>query len=282
MKLVTVKFNDNSSYSAFNLPADVASTADQKISAQFAAETADTLRGLSPEEEEKYLPKLLGVQVKAEQWPIVTRDYWANMSIPVPAEGLILNITIKEDGEPLILGDWIKWRFICKHSEVAKNKKSVEHGHRFYMIDVEELKKDQIGEFEIRNRTNKAFMSLQAESNLTKAKWVAEVLRKADEKIVGMSKDEIYMFLEKKKDEILAEIEPKEKTKFIDVVNDENLEQKSMLMEFLGRQVIEKSGNSYYYGESILGDERETILWFKNQANSRTILEMKEKLKAYA
>lgn len=281
MKLITIKPFNGESYTGFKLPPEVASTQEHRISAQFGPGSADTLRGLSPEEEKKWLPDILGVQPTDNFWREATKYYWADMSIIIPDEGLILNIGMKDDGEPIKLLDYIRYRFICKQSEVAKNQKEcVWPTHRFYIVDVEEVKKDQLSDFEVRNKANNAFMHLQQESNYTKAKWVAEVLRKSDEKIVHMNREELFMFLEKKKDESLNNTDTKV-IKFADVVKNPNLEQEAMIMEFLGAGILEKNGNSFFYGDAIIGEKKEAIAWFKNQVNSRQILEMKEKLKAY-
>lgn len=273
MKLITVKQFKGDGYIGWNLPGDMANTEEPRISAQFAVDSADTLRGLDSEEEKKYLPNILGVQPDSNSWRQETKDYWCNMSIIVPDEGLVLNIGTDSDGEPLNLTQWIQWRFISKHSWVAKNQKTcVWPTHKFYIVDVVEVKKDQTAEFEVRNLAMKAFMHLQSKENAIKARWVAECLRKSDEKIVGMSQEELMMFLDTKMSE--------DHKAFTKVVKDGDLEQKALIMQLLEEAVIVKNGNSYFYGEEILGVEAETIAYLKNPANSRQLLEMNEKLKA--
>lgn len=274
MKLITVKQFKGDGYEGWKLPADMANTEEPRISAQFAKGSADTLRGLSPEEEKKYLPNILGVQPDSNSWRQETKDYWCNMSIIVPEEGLILNIDVDSEGEPENLQQWIQWKFISKHSWVAHNQKTCAWPtNKFYIIDVEEVKKDQTEEFQVRNTAMRALMHLQSKENATKAKWVAECLRKSDEKIVNMSQEDLIMFLDKKMSE--------DHVAFTKVVKDVDLEQKALIMQLLTESVIEKNGNSYFYGQEIMGTEKETIAYLRNPANTKQLLEMNEKLKAF-
>lgn len=275
MKLITVKSFKGDGYEGWKLPGDMANTEEPRISAQFAKGSADTLRGLNAEEEKQYLPDILGVQPDSPSWRQETKDYWCNMSIIVPEEGLILNIGLDVEGKPENVQQWMQWRFIMKHSWVSQNQKTcVWPTHKFYIIDAVEVKKEQTTDFEVKNLALKAFMYLQAESNFNKAKWVAECLRKSDEQIVNMSKNDLYMFLDKKMSEDHAA--------FTKIVKDEDLEQKALIMQLLSNNIIERNGNSYFYGEEIMGTEKETIAYLKSGVNSRQLLEMNEKLKAFA
>lgn len=283
MKLITVKIHKGDAYDSWALPKDVSSTKENRISAQFETGTADTLRGLTFEEEKKYLPNILGVTSDSQYWREQTREYWSNMSILVPSEGLILNIDVYPEGheragQPENLAQYINYRFILKHGQVARNKNLLEWPkHKFYILDESVVKEEQTQAFELRNKANKAFMFLQTEKGQGKLEWVALCLKDKSERI-PKAQSELLMFVEQKKDAIVDGA-PVGLKKFLSVVNDDNLEQKALLYKLDSEGIIEKNGNSYFFGGEVMGVEVEAIAWLKNPANSKSLLQMNEKLK---
>lgn len=284
MRLVTVKIFKGDAFDGWALPKEIASTKENKISAQFEKDTSDTLRGLTFEEEKKYLPNVLGVTPDSQHWREATREYWANMVVIVPPEGLILNVDVHPSGhpkagEPENIQQYIMYRFIIKHGQVAKNKNAVEWPkHKFYILDESIVKKEQTEAFELRNRANKAFMFLQSDKGLNKAEWVALCLRDKGERLPKVFED-LMMFIEAKKDLVVDGIAVG-LTNFVKVVNDENLEQKAMLYKLDAEGIIEKNGNSYFFGGEVMGTEKEAVEWLKNPINSKSLLQINEKLKA--
>lgn len=104
-----------------------------------------TLRGLEPEEEEVYLPKIIGISKTSPDWDRATNDYWINIRKPVPSgdTGLELQIgfrypdketaLVAEEkyrttknirsrsryGEPINVEDYILYRYCLKYGKVA-------------------------------------------------------------------------------------------------------------------------------------------------------------------
>lgn len=270
------------SYAGFKLPPEIVSTKENKIPAQFEQGTSDTLRGLTFEEEKKYLPNILGISIDSQAWREATKDYWCNFVIIVPEKGLILNIDTKADGEPENILSYIQYRFALKHGWVAKNKNLVEWPkNKFYIVDSEEVKKEQTASFEVRNRASKAFLFLQDPSNKDKRQWVAMCLKEAGESVPNGEED-LLIFLETKKDALDADKKPTGLKRFIDIVNDPNLKEKALLYRLDSEGIVEKNGNSYFYGNELLGVEIEAISWLKNPINSKYLLQMNEKLKLQA
>lgn len=283
MKLITIKIYKGDAYDSWTLPKEIASTKENRISAQFETGTADTLRGLTFDEEKKYLPNIVGTTPDNQQWREVTREYWSNMSILVPSEGLILNVGLYPEGhekvgEPENIQQYIMYRFILKHGSVSKNKNLVEWPkHKFYISDESVIKEEQTQAFELRNKANKAFMFLQSEKGLAKLEWVALCLREKGERIPKTVND-ILMFVEDKKNEVRDKA-PVGLTKFLKVVNDESLEQRAMLYKLDSEGIIEKNGNTYFFGGDVMGNEVESVAWLKNPVNSKSLLQMNERLK---
>src|SRR6266403_4273174 len=125
----------------------------------------DVCRGLSFDEEETYLPMLIGVQPKNDNWQKVTTDYWNNISKLIPKDGIELEVgfnykdkeskdgqpatkevdnafkgeSAKEEdkwqfGFPINVVDYVLWRYCLVYSHVANKKEvtSKSHNIRFY------------------------------------------------------------------------------------------------------------------------------------------------------
>jgi hypothetical protein len=280
MELITIKKYRGDSYgSAFKLPIEILDTTEDRISSQFKRGTQDVLRGLTTEEEKIYLPAIVGVAPSSEKWEEATKIFWANMSIIVPKEGLILNKAVK-DGKPENVQDYIRYKFILAHSEVAMNEKSLEWPqHRYFIIDGNEVKKEQDAAFEKRLKANKEYLMLQTDEGKQKIEWVATELREKGETFDRKSAREMLKFIEMKKDEVKDKV-PVGLNRFLRVALDPNLEQKAMLNKLLEHGIIDLNGNSYFYDGDILGVAEEAIAWIKNPLNSKAMLEIQEKLKA--
>lgn len=127
----------------------------------------DVLRGLTTEEERKYLPSIVGVSPDSPNWDKAIRDYWVNITHTVPyPEGSKLEVGMtfatKEDantatneeeaefqkyvaaraegkfyrenfekrfklGKPINLEDYILWRYCLVYSHVANTPDEVHH-----------------------------------------------------------------------------------------------------------------------------------------------------------
>ena len=116
----------------------------------------DVGRGLSFEEEELYLPDVIGVQPKSDRWNSFCKEYWANFVLKVPEDGLELeagfiyknkqDAEAKVNGRPINLIDYISYRFAKVHPWVAANINDVNKSPKiqFYLYSkTEELKVEQ-------------------------------------------------------------------------------------------------------------------------------------------
>lgn len=283
MKLITIKSYKGDTYQTWALPKDVQSTADNRLSSTFEAGTADCLRGLTFEEEKRWLPNLIGISATDPSWSQQTREYWSNYFVLVPDEGLLLNIDLwpvghPRAGEPENLQQYIMYRFILKDSRVAKSKEERHNKQRFYILDEQVVKKQDEASFELRNRANKAFMFLQTEKGSAKLEWVAMCLKDKLDKLPSGT-NELLMFIEAKKDAPADKSGVLGLTKFLNVFNDDNLESKALLYKMVSRGVIERNGNSYFFNGEVMGNEIEAIHWLKNPVNSKSLIQMNERLK---
>jgi len=126
------------------LPGQNPDEADVKVGASYKG--SSTLKGLTFEEEEKYLPEIIGISSSSPEWAKETRNYWGNISKKVPpGDGVELQIGLfyatQEDydydqklvaapegnlfnhkGKPINLADYIIWRYCLVYSRVANNE----------------------------------------------------------------------------------------------------------------------------------------------------------------
>ncbi len=113
-----------------NLPGDDEVGKIRKIGSSLAE--GGTLRGLTFEEEELYLPQLISMSPKSEYWEAKTKEYWDNISKAVDTgiglqletgfvyktkEGAERNAcgdshVYKDDvGKPIKLSEYVLWRY---------------------------------------------------------------------------------------------------------------------------------------------------------------------------
>lgn len=162
-----------------------------------------TLRGLTPEEEKRFLPELIGVQPSDNEWIESAKAYWDNITKNVPISnedgtgGLKLEVgfhyntkadfeddekairdkngvIINPKGTPINIVDYILWRYCLVYSHVANNFNDVGKSPkiRFYIYSQEEEEKEKYVSFEQKKKAQKLF-----DANLHDTEWVDNVLR---------------------------------------------------------------------------------------------------------
>jgi hypothetical protein len=126
------------------LPGQNPDDADVKVGSSYKGSAV--LRGLTFEEEQKYLPEIMGISPTSQDWSKETRNYWGNITKKVPPrDGVELQIglfylseadyeydqnltpelegnLINHKGKPINLADYILWRYCLLYSRVANNE----------------------------------------------------------------------------------------------------------------------------------------------------------------
>lgn len=245
-----------------------------KIGSQWKVGTRDIIRGLSPEEERRFLPKILGVGVSSEKWDEKCLLYWADFSIQIPNndQGIILEAGYKiertgagEEIVPINLDDYMKYKFCLENGKVANEDQDNPLVYDFKIVD---LAKDE----EAKEKIHTAKKSIETvylkliQSNDSKERlkidWILETIGGPDGKgisIAGLSDIQKEMKLEVIKNENLDE--------FIKVVNDEDLQFKAVLRKAVSVGKLDIQGETYFYGNKAIGNLNDTIGYFKNPNN---------------
>lgn len=229
------------------------------------------LKGLAGEEEKELLSTYLGMDKDDKGFSHVCRSFWADLRVNVPSEGKVLNISVREDGTPVEVFDYIIYKWATKHKYVANSRKDLlNHSStekRFYIYDpdAEEMSQNKIVAVK-----KKAYQELiKMSDNEDKMDMVITVLSEGDPGNMNKTQKENYL------DQLLSE----NPSKFVKIVTDKSLEIKSLISELVSLGIITQLSNQYWFHDQKLGDTLEyTVLYFKDKKNSSTTNLLKAKL----
>lgn len=236
-----------------------------KIGSCFSRE-GDIATGLSRKEVQKYLPDFIGISPDEVGFAKGVRNFFADLTIDVPSEGLVLEIGVDEDGFPLAVLDFIKYRFAKANPKVVdQGKDKNPYLHLFEIVDPQEKLQQQSAHLKLKVEANKEFTKLIG--NDIKFGHVCNVLLGSNK----MSREELEIAMDK-----LIQDNPKS---FLEVVQDKNLDTRSFILECVSYQVLRKAGTSYINGDDIIGGEMdEAIVYLKDPKNSDVVATLKARL----
>lgn len=252
------------------LPPEIVSSGLQRLGS--VLKDGAPLRGLSFEEEQKYLPELIGVAANSPEFTKEAKAFWANLTIPVSIDGHKLNVGKKEDGEPVNVRDWVIYQWALRHPHVASSKGDANANFkaRFYIHDPDE-------EVDRKNRRTK--LELAAATELTKIISGA----KADEQLARLTRVLVAQnpdrLSREEMENMLAEVARRDPQAFLSAVQNKKLELQDLAIRLEEAGVIQKIGHQYRYAdETIAASLDEMVAFLDNKQNSRILGEMKAKL----
>lgn len=287
-KKVTIKLVDKFSM----LPTDpgaksIKDEVTKKIGSTWKAGTRDIIRGLTPEEEKKYLPSMLGVRIDSEQWNDKVLNHWANFSVPVPLNdnGLELEIGFRvynestKEAEPINMKNYMEYNFAKQHGQVASTDDEVDNKFTYTYFIVDKSKDDKAREsmYDIRKEASKVFNRLvDTESEKDKIDWILET--KGGEKGTGIR---VHNLAPKQKEIELEKLKDSNPSLFVTVAKDELLQVRAFIYRAVSVGIINLEGNSYFFGSQVLGsNENEAIAFLKNANNQEIKLAIKARVSA--
>jgi hypothetical protein len=265
--LITVNRRPNNT----NLPDEIYVESKRKIGSVFTA-SGDIIRGLTFAEQKQYLPEIIGMSPTEPTFGRACREYFLNMTVEVPPAGLDLEVGLDEDGHPLSVLDYIRYKFVLAHPHVA-NEESLISGSKqikYFISDSRKELAEATANLTVRKDAFKEFIRLTA--NEDRMNMVLHVYGYNPGKL---TKDEKELQLED-----LQEDNPEY---FIDICTDKNLEMTALINQALSLEALRRVGNSILDGDITLGDSmEEAVLFLKDKKNSSTLTAIKAKLKAFA
>tara|TARA_Y100001938_G_scaffold21293_1_gene27330 strand:+ start:252 stop:1058 length:807 start_codon:yes stop_codon:yes gene_type:complete len=251
-----------------HLPKAVRAEAVMKLSSVYV--NRQPLKGFSLEEEKKYMNGFLDVSPDHQDWPKHSKNFWAELTIPVGFTGVELEIGTDEDGTPVNLNDYIKYRFALKHPHVAMTKAEMDSDtrKRFYIQDLTREDKVRNNSIQLKKDADKEFIKLSSNS-----KGMRRVLRL-------MSNTNPDRLTDEQVENTLYEIKNSKPKQFIRIATDKNLELKAEIEEMVTAGVLRKIGNQVIFIDEVLGDTMEdTVVHLKDKKNSGKLTILRAKLK---
>ena len=251
-----------------HLPKQVRAEAKTRLSSVYV--NRQPLKGFSPEEEKAYMQGILDVSPEHVDWPKHSKNFWADLSIPVGFTGVELEIGKDDDGNPISIMDYIKYNFAIKHPYVALTKAEMDTdiSKRFYIQDLTREDKVKNNTIKLKKDADKEFIKVSSNE-----KSMKRILRL-------MSNINPDRLTAEQVENSLYELKNKDPKKFFTIATDKNLELKSELEEMVSAGVIRRIGNQVVFMDEILGDTLEdTIVHLKDKKNSSKLTILRAKLK---
>mgnify|MGYP003628504011 CR=1 FL=1 len=251
-----------------HLPKAVRAEAVYKLSSVYV--NRQPLKGFTAEEEKKYLNGILDVAPDHVEWPKYTKDFWANLTIPVGFTGVELEIGVDENDSPLSIMDYIKYRFAIKHPHVALTKEEMDSNYekKFYIQDLSRVDKMKNNEIQMKKDADKEF--IKSSSDLKSMKRILRLMSSVNPE--RMTEDQI--------ENSLYELKNSNPKKFIRIATDKNLSLKAEIEEMVSASVLRRIGNQVIFIDEVLGDTiDDTIIHLKDKKNSGKLTILRAKLK---
>lgn len=285
---------------AIGLPGDDPTLFNIKLGSSLKG--GSPLRGLTHEEERKYMPEIIGFDPSDVKWRQATKNYWNNISVIIPADGLnadelqgkILTFTVdfkhKDDKDKfdslsdfeekallltqldsqnkitLIEGveNYVLFQFAIKSSSVANRVKDQNKSPKikFYLYSKAIEVKAKHILFKLRNEARNAFFNVIEDETIINALLT----------LFGQSSD-TFKDLESKHLALETYVDKYPK-QFLSYINDADLKIKSIISKAARFDIVHQPSNSstYYYGDNnevVLGNNiDEAVLFLKDQKNA--------------
>ena len=253
-----------------HLPKEIQAEARMYISSVYV--NRQPLKGVTAAEEIKYLKGILDVGPDHVDWPRQTKNYWAEMSIMVGYGGVELDISTTDDGEPINIEDWLRYKWLIKHPHVALHKdEMLGSKKRFFIKDTQR---------DLRTANNKIQTLKEADKEFIKLSDNIEDLKRVYRMMGTDNPDRLNSIeLENR----LYALKNEVPEKFIRIATDKHLKVKSEIEEMISLQVLRRIGNQVIYQDEILGDTlQDSVIYLNDKKNSGTLTTLRAKLKEAA
>ena len=251
-----------------HLPKAVRAEATMKLSSVFV--NRQPLKGFDKADEKKFMEGVLDVNPDHIDWPKYSKQFWAELTIPVGFTGVELEIGTDDNGMPISIMDYIKFNFAIKHPHVALTKGEMESDFdkRFYIQDSTRDDKVKNNQIKLKKDADREFIKVS--SNDTNMKRILRLMSNTNPDRMTIEQVENALY----------EIKNNEPKKFIRVSTDKNLELKAEVEHMITAGVLRKIGNQTIFIDEVLGDTMEdTVVFLKDKKNSGTLTILRAKLK---
>ncbi len=250
-----------------HLPAPVVANAKKILSSVYVGQ--GPLKGLEKDEEKKLVSAHLGMDPDEKDFPKILREFWANIRVEVPTDGVVLNVGKLKDDEPYNLYDYIIYQWIKKHPHVANDREEMLDNSRyqFYIYDPEVATTKENVKVSFKKKAYEQFILLGDDED--KIDRMVRLLTDSDPNNMSL----------KQKQNLLDDEIENDPERFFVIITDKHLQTKADIAEMVTYSIIRKIGNQYYFIDEKLGNDLdETVKYFNDKKNSSTITTLKAKL----
>ena len=251
-----------------HLPKAVRAEAVMKLSSVYV--NRQPLKGVTPKEEKELMIGILDVSPEHVDWPRHSKQFWAEMTIPVGFTGVELEVGVNEDGSPISIMDYLKYKFALKHPHVALTKEEMDQdfAKRFYIQDLTREDRVKNTAIQFKKDADREFIKLS--SNPKNMKRVLRLL--SDINPDRMTEEQI--------ENSLYELKNSKTKQFLKIAKDKNLELKAEIEEMVTASVLRKIGNQIIFIDEVLGETLDdAVVFLKDKKNSGTLTILRAKLK---
>lgn len=251
-----------------HLPKAVRAEAVMKLSSVYV--NRQPLKGVTPKEEKELMTGILDVSPEHVDWPRHSKQFWAEMTIPVGFTGVELEVGVNEDGSPISIMDYLKYKFALKHPHVALTKEEMDQdfAKRFYIQDLTREDRVKNTAIQFKKDADREFIKLS--SNPKNMKRVLRLL--SDINPDRMTEEQI--------ENSLYELKNSKTKQFLKIAKDKNLEVKAEIEEMVTASVLRKIGNQIIFIDEVLGETLDdAVVFLKDKKNSGTLTILRAKLK---
>jgi hypothetical protein len=218
---------------------------------------------------EPIIAEMLGIRPTDIDFSKRINEFWADLRVDVPMEGVTLNIA-EVEGKPVRPKDYLIYEWAKRHKLVAGTRAEMESNpqKQFYIYNPE-VETGVINKSVVMKRKAYSLFATISDDDY-KMSHIIRLLSSTDPK--NMNKVQ--------KENFISDLIESDSQKFLVVAQDKNLEIKSEIEELVSANVVSKIGNQYIYIEEKLGENiDEAVFYWNDKKNSQRVLEMKSKLK---
>lgn len=218
--------------------------------------------------EQDLLRKYADIRVEDPKFSEKRTSFWTDFRVKVPSEGLVLNISTN-DKEPLILKDYLTFKWLENHPLVATSKEEMLKNpiKEYYIYDPNEELLNENAKTQERKAAYRELIKLENNTNV-----IDQLIRL----LTNKNPDKLSKEMKENELEQITRTQP---NRFLKFAKDKNLKIRAEIEEMVEYSVLRKAGNQYIYMDEIVGENIEdAIVYFKSDRNSSTLLDLRAKL----
>lgn len=255
---------------SLKIPDFIHNESSKKLSSEWVR-SGDVLRGLTFEEEARYMPMIVGVSSSSPNFNEACKDYWKDFSVQIPpGEGLEVKISY-HNGKLVETVDnitnYIILSYAQKSSKCANDKQSLfaNRAAIFFIYDpeLETIKEKESAD--IHAKAMKVYLTVYEDQNkvdqiLSLMDYVPEDLSPAQKAPILLSKFN------------------SNPGQFMSIAKDPNLEIKYFISNLVRYSIVTIEGSDYIDGNKNYGSLDRFVQFLKSPENSPTLMSYNTKL----